>query len=181
MVWSSQTHSEEPLTTLSEIQTFPYDWSPDGASLLVSQVATDTKDEVWLLPVAAAPHAETAARKSFRIQNTIFTNHTSRPTGDGLYLGPPQTRRRSRNQRCTWYPLPVAPGLGLPTASIGTIGLAGHRIEKRYILFRDAVVFQCVGHSFRPGRRKASWRAVPSFSVRRTRQLSSRSTRTSWC
>jgi Tol biopolymer transport system component/DNA-binding winged helix-turn-helix (wHTH) protein len=64
MIWSSQTHSEEPLTTLSEIQRFPYDWSPDGASLLVvSQVATDTKCEVWLVPVAAAPHAETAARK----------------------------------------------------------------------------------------------------------------------
>ncbi len=58
MVWSSQTHSEEPLTTLSEIQRFPSDWSPDGASLLMLQ-GTD----VWLVPVAAAPHAETAARK----------------------------------------------------------------------------------------------------------------------
>ncbi len=58
MIWSSQTHSEEPLTTLSETQRYAYDWSPDGASLLVSQ-----KEGVWLLPVAAAPHAETAARK----------------------------------------------------------------------------------------------------------------------
>jgi hypothetical protein len=31
MIWSSQTHSEEPLTTSSE--TFAYDWSPDGADL----------------------------------------------------------------------------------------------------------------------------------------------------
>jgi Tol biopolymer transport system component/DNA-binding winged helix-turn-helix (wHTH) protein len=58
MVWSKQTHSEEPLTTLSEIQRFPSDWSVDGASLLMLQGT-----EVWLLPVAAAPHAETAARK----------------------------------------------------------------------------------------------------------------------
>jgi Periplasmic component of the Tol biopolymer transport system len=58
MVWSSQTHSEEPLTTLSEIQRFPSDWSPDGASLLMLQ-GTD----VWLVPMAAAPHAETRARK----------------------------------------------------------------------------------------------------------------------
>jgi DNA-binding winged helix-turn-helix (wHTH) protein/dipeptidyl aminopeptidase/acylaminoacyl peptidase len=58
MIWSSQTHSEEPLTTLSEIQRFPSDWSPDGASLLMLQGT-----EVWLVPVAAAPHAETAARK----------------------------------------------------------------------------------------------------------------------
>ena len=61
MVWSSQTHSEQPLTTLSEIQRFPSDWSPDGASLLMLQGS-----DVWLVPVAAAPHAETAARKSFR-------------------------------------------------------------------------------------------------------------------
>jgi Tol biopolymer transport system component len=40
-----------------------YDWSSDGAWLLVSQNSTDTKEEVWLVPVAAAPHAETAARK----------------------------------------------------------------------------------------------------------------------
>jgi Tol biopolymer transport system component/DNA-binding winged helix-turn-helix (wHTH) protein len=58
MVWSRQTHSEEPLTTLSEILRFPSDWSPDGASLLMLQGT-----EVWLVPVAAAPHAETAARK----------------------------------------------------------------------------------------------------------------------
>lgn len=64
MIWSSQTHSEEPLTTLSDTtQRFAYDWSSDGASLLVSQNTTDSKEEVWLLPVAAAPHAETAARK----------------------------------------------------------------------------------------------------------------------
>ena len=58
MVWSSQTHSEKPVTTLSEIQRFPSDWSPDGASLLMSQGT-----EVWLVPMAAAPHAETKARK----------------------------------------------------------------------------------------------------------------------
>ncbi len=64
MIWSSQTHSEEPLTTLSDtIQRYVYDWSSDGGWLLVSQNTTDTKEEVWLLPVAAAPHAETAARK----------------------------------------------------------------------------------------------------------------------
>ena len=63
MIWSSQTHNEEPLTMLSGM--FAYDWSLDGASLLSSSQATsDTKEEIWLLPVAAAPHAETAARKT---------------------------------------------------------------------------------------------------------------------
>jgi Tol biopolymer transport system component/DNA-binding winged helix-turn-helix (wHTH) protein len=64
MIWSSQSHSEEPLTTLSDTtQRYVYDWSSDGAWLLVSQNTPDSKEEVWLLPVAAAPHAETAARK----------------------------------------------------------------------------------------------------------------------
>ena len=55
MIWSSQTRSEEPLTTLSETRRPVYNWSPDGASLLVGQ-----DEGVWLLPMAAAPHAETA-------------------------------------------------------------------------------------------------------------------------
>jgi Tol biopolymer transport system component len=64
MIWSSQTHSEEPLTTLSDAtQRFAYDWSSDGASLLVSPNTTDSKEEVWLLSVAAATYAETAAKK----------------------------------------------------------------------------------------------------------------------
>lgn len=65
MIWSSQTHSEEPLTTmLDETRWSPYDWSADGAWLLVSQnIGTTSRTEVWLMPVAAAPHAESAARK----------------------------------------------------------------------------------------------------------------------
>jgi len=60
MIWSSQTHTEEPLTTLSEM--YAFDWSPDGAALLVT-ASIDTRGEIWLLPVAAAPHAETMARR----------------------------------------------------------------------------------------------------------------------
>jgi dipeptidyl aminopeptidase/acylaminoacyl peptidase len=66
MVWSSETRSEEPLTAWAN--TIPdrvvYDWSPDGKSLLISQPTVDSsREEVWLLPVASAPHAETAAQK----------------------------------------------------------------------------------------------------------------------
>src|SRR5882724_7561940 len=83
--------------------------------------------------------------KSFRIQSTIFTKHTSRLTVDGLYLRPRETRRRSRNPRFTWYPRRVARGRGLPTASIGTINLAGRRMEIRYTLFQEGVVFSMCG------------------------------------
>ena len=140
MVWSSQTHSEQPLTTLSEIQRFPSDWSPDGASLLMLQ-GSESGWCLWQRHRTRKPRRE----RSFRIQSTTFTNRTSRLTVDGLYLRPARTRRRSWNQRCTWYPLPVVHGRGLPTASIGTISLAGHRMGKRYILFRDAVVSSMCG------------------------------------
>jgi Tol biopolymer transport system component len=44
MIWSSQTHSEEPLTTqLSETRWSVYDWSSDGAWLLVSRTTADTR------------------------------------------------------------------------------------------------------------------------------------------
>jgi Tol biopolymer transport system component/DNA-binding winged helix-turn-helix (wHTH) protein len=57
MIWSSQSHEEEPLTTLgSSFGTA--DWSPDGKWLL-----TSSTEGIWLVPVTAAPHAETAAQK----------------------------------------------------------------------------------------------------------------------
>jgi serine/threonine protein kinase len=60
MVWSRQSHSEEPLaSTAAGI----YDWSPDGKWLLVSKAGGNTRAEIWMLPLASAPHAETAGRK----------------------------------------------------------------------------------------------------------------------
>ena len=63
MVWSRDSHSEEPLTSTSS--TFPliFDWSPDNRWLLVSQIGGGAREELWMLPLASAPHAEAAARK----------------------------------------------------------------------------------------------------------------------
>jgi Tol biopolymer transport system component len=58
MVWSSQSHEEEPLTTPGSSFRIT-DWSPDGKWLLAG---TD-EGGIWLVPFAAAPHAETAAQK----------------------------------------------------------------------------------------------------------------------
>src|SRR5437773_1079064 len=41
-----------------------FDWSPDGQSLLVTQVNKETNlGEIWLQPIAAAPNAQAAGRK----------------------------------------------------------------------------------------------------------------------
>jgi dipeptidyl aminopeptidase/acylaminoacyl peptidase len=54
VVWSSQSHGEEPITAPYKGQKVVYDWSPDGKLLLVSQKDSDTHNwEVWLLSVAA--------------------------------------------------------------------------------------------------------------------------------
>jgi Tol biopolymer transport system component/DNA-binding winged helix-turn-helix (wHTH) protein len=56
VVWSSESHGEEPLTTLGSTLDAA-DWSLDGKWLL------SLHEGIWLVPVAAAPHAETAAQK----------------------------------------------------------------------------------------------------------------------
>jgi Tol biopolymer transport system component len=63
VVWSSQSRNEEPITTSRGYREVR-DWSPDGKWLLISQGNNDThRAELWLLPVAARPHAEAASRK----------------------------------------------------------------------------------------------------------------------
>ena len=65
MVWSRDSHSEEPLTSPPS-NTFPliYDWSPDNKWLLVSQIGGGAREELWILPLASAPRAEAAAKKN---------------------------------------------------------------------------------------------------------------------
>jgi len=65
MVWSSRSRSEEPLTTWGKGNhgRAIWDWSPDARSLLISQASTNSRYEIWLLPMTSAPHAETAAQK----------------------------------------------------------------------------------------------------------------------
>ena len=63
MLWSSQSRSEEPLTESSQLYQWLYDWSPDGKWLLITEPNASGRAEIWLLPAAAKPHAERAARR----------------------------------------------------------------------------------------------------------------------
>jgi len=64
MMWSSQSRTEEPLTTSSRTSRDALDWSGDGKWLLISQGNSATgHQDVWLLPVASRPNAEAAAQK----------------------------------------------------------------------------------------------------------------------
>jgi Tol biopolymer transport system component len=52
MVWSSQSHEKASLGSTR----LPWDWSPDGKWLL----SAEKEEGIGLVPVAEAPHAETA-------------------------------------------------------------------------------------------------------------------------
>jgi Tol biopolymer transport system component/DNA-binding winged helix-turn-helix (wHTH) protein len=80
MIWSAENRIEEPLTTLGNAEyQIVYDWSPDGKALLVSRAASETQQfEIWLVPITAAPHAETAARKIISCPTcSLFQPHFS--------------------------------------------------------------------------------------------------------
>jgi len=78
-IWSVENRTEQPLTTLdAKYWQIVYDWSPDGKALLVSKATETSPFEVWLVPIAAAPHAETAAKKILSDPTaSIFQPHYS--------------------------------------------------------------------------------------------------------
>jgi Tol biopolymer transport system component/DNA-binding winged helix-turn-helix (wHTH) protein len=84
MLWSTENRVEQPLTTLTTDWQVVFDWSPDGKELLLSQGSDTRRFEVWLLPIAAAPHAETAARTIISSSTSdLFQPHFS---PDGLWI-----------------------------------------------------------------------------------------------
>jgi len=58
MIWSSQSHEEEPLTTLNDGLGGVSEWCTDGKWIL-----TIAKDGIRLVPIASAPRAEDGAKK----------------------------------------------------------------------------------------------------------------------
>jgi Tol biopolymer transport system component len=79
MIWSAEDRTEEPLTTLGNAAyQIVHDWSPDGKTLLVSQGGDSQPFEVWLVPIASAPHAEAAAKKILSSPtSSLFQPHFS--------------------------------------------------------------------------------------------------------
>jgi Tol biopolymer transport system component/DNA-binding winged helix-turn-helix (wHTH) protein len=79
MLWSAANRIEEPLTTSDPtVWQLVHDWSPDGKALLVSRGNDTRLFEIWLVPIAAAPHAETAARRMISSPTcSLFQPHFS--------------------------------------------------------------------------------------------------------
>jgi len=104
VVWSSQSHEEVPLTTLATWGSSfgTTDWSLDGKWLV------DSHDGIWLVPVAAAPHAEAAAQRviSRDPAYALFQPHIS-PDGRWIVF---EAVALSPNPESALYVVPVSGG-----------------------------------------------------------------------
>ena len=79
MLWSSQTHEEEPIAGLKNYGWVVYDWSPDGKWLLGGE-----SQEILLLPAPSATHAQAAARKI--VTNSAYRLYQKHMSPDGRWI-----------------------------------------------------------------------------------------------
>ena len=106
MVWSGQSRDEEPLTTVSKTGRGISDWSRDGKWLVVTQT-TPQASEIWLLPLASAPHAERKAQKIVSDStHQLFQPHSS-PNGRWIVF---DAVANSSNPESTLYTVPMSGG-----------------------------------------------------------------------
>jgi Tol biopolymer transport system component/DNA-binding winged helix-turn-helix (wHTH) protein len=109
MLWSGETHNEEPLTTPSHLWRRPTSWSPDGKFLLVIQDNNNTgRVEIWQLPVAARPHAEGVARKI--ASNPDFDLDQGHYSLDGRWIAFEALRTQPQGLETTLYVMAAAGG-----------------------------------------------------------------------
>jgi Tol biopolymer transport system component/DNA-binding winged helix-turn-helix (wHTH) protein len=111
--WSSQSRNEEPLTTFSQTFRTAFDWSPDSKFLLISQLNNGTApSEMWLLPVAASPHAEVAARRiTSDPAYNLWQEHFS---PDGRWIVFEAVRDQPTRLESTLHVMPAAGGPWTP-------------------------------------------------------------------
>ena len=106
MVWSGQSGDEEPLTTVSNTGRGISDWSRDGKWLLVTQ-ATPQANEIWLLPLASAPHAERKAQKIVSDSTHLLFQPHSSPNGRWIVF---DAVTNTSNPESTLYTVPMSGG-----------------------------------------------------------------------
>ena len=110
MIWSGETHNEEPLTTPGHFQgRMPTDWSPDGKFLLMIQDNDNTgRREIWQLPVAARPHAEGVTRRI--ASNPTYDLDEGRYSPDGRWIVFEAVRNQPQGLETTLYVMAVSGG-----------------------------------------------------------------------
>jgi Tol biopolymer transport system component/DNA-binding winged helix-turn-helix (wHTH) protein len=110
MVWSAQSHTEEPVSKSSSAYMIPYDWSLDAERLLFSLQSSETdRTEVWLLPVGAvnASKEQLAKRIIFDPELDIWQPHFS---PDGHWIVFEAVRNSTKKLESALYAVPTSGG-----------------------------------------------------------------------
>ncbi len=86
LVWSSQSHSEEPLTASSAPVNIPCDWSSDGERLLFARRTDDNhRAEIWVLSVGGVSIAQPPAAQKI-ISDLSYYLYQSHFSPDGRWI-----------------------------------------------------------------------------------------------
>jgi len=110
MVWSGPSRNEEPLTKSSSAYIVPFDWSPDGESLLYSLQSRETQRmEVWLLPVVGANAPQGSGAKKI-ISDSGFDLWQPHFSPDGRWIVFEATRNTNQKEESILYVVPTTGG-----------------------------------------------------------------------
>jgi Tol biopolymer transport system component/DNA-binding winged helix-turn-helix (wHTH) protein len=101
MVWSSETHDEQPLAAPNTF-TDVLSWSSDGKWLL-----TNYMNEIWLAPVSSAPHVEMAMRKIISDRSEYLFQTSLSPDGRWIVF---EAVANSPKLESTIYVIPATGG-----------------------------------------------------------------------
>jgi Tol biopolymer transport system component/predicted Ser/Thr protein kinase len=113
VTWSVESRIEEPLTVLGKRIGGVWDWSWDGKEILVSQEGSEAhRAEAWLLPVAAAPRADAAARKI--ISDPLYDVYQSHFSPDGRWIVFETARSSPEAVESKLFVIPATGGAWIP-------------------------------------------------------------------
>lgn len=112
MAWSGENRREEPVMAPNTRYPLVWDWSPVGQLLLVGQNNDKNRSEIWVVPLAAAPHAETAARKI--ASDPAYDLYQSRFSSDGRWVVFEGVRNTPTGLESALYVISAAVGPWMP-------------------------------------------------------------------
>jgi Tol biopolymer transport system component/DNA-binding winged helix-turn-helix (wHTH) protein len=106
VVWSRENHDEEPIGDWGSAFVLPYDWSPDGKSVLFSKWNNNTLAEIWEVPVVKTT-SSTPRRVLSDPNYYLWQPHYSR---DGRWIVFEATRTLPQRWDSALYVIPAAGG-----------------------------------------------------------------------
>jgi Tol biopolymer transport system component len=113
MMCSTESRNQNPVTDVLDGFVSLYEWSVKGDQLVLSMKNAGTgRRELWLLPMAAAPHAQVAAQKL--LSDPDGSTHQGHISPDGRWIAFEVVRVPSTGATSTLYAMRTAGGPWIP-------------------------------------------------------------------